>query len=398
MSLDGSPEITPSLQQAFEAFNVSAQKLSTAYAELEERFRNVNQELAETNLRLRQHLEEKQRLHHYLESILNSMGTGVVVFDLEGKISLFNHSTEQLTGLEAAEVMDQPCKMVFGDESYCAPQVSYQHDVTPSWLPADRGIPLDVRTDLVKDVEGNLLGILLLMEDISERKHLEEQVRRTNTLTALGKMAAEVVHEIRNPLAAMQIYARLLQQDLEGQNKHLADDIMAAIHSLELISGNMLSLTRPVSPRFRQVNLAQVIESALEFSVYALEENEIDLVCDYPQEGLICDVDSEQLKQVTLNLLLNAIQAMPSGGRLVIHIAKSDPKHLTWKISDTGCGIPKENIERIFTPFFSSKPSGTGLGLHTVERILQAHRASIEVLSEVSKGTEFTIRLPIQQI
>ncbi len=392
-----STEIVSALQQAFETFNEAAHTLSVAYAELEQKLESVNKELEEANQELRLNLQEKQRLHHYLVSILNSMRTGVVVFDLDGRITVFNRDAEQLTGLLASDVVGRQSESVFGDHAYHHPEPHTQHDVMPEWLPADRKIPLDLRTELVKDTAGEALGVLLLMEDISSRKQLEEQVRRTTTLAALGKMAAEIVHEIRNPLAAMQIYARILQQELDGESKHLAEDIMAEIQSLDIISGNMLSLTRPVEPRFECISLADVIESALEFSIYAVEEHDIELIRKYPRQGLNCEGDFQQLKQVALNLVLNAIQAMPEGGTLEIKASPSDNQYLVWQIKDTGCGIPEEHRDRIFTPFFSSRQSGTGLGLHTVERILQTHGATIRIESEVGKGTEFTIHLPIQR-
>lgn len=393
-----STDVVHSLQRAFEAFNTSAQKLTQAYAELEKKFQNVNRELEEANRQLRRNLEEKQRLHHYLESILNSMSTGVVVFNREGQITLFNRAAERICGRQAREVIGQSCESVFQGIGYHIPEPRDEHDVQPPWLPPDRRVPLDVHTDLVRDGAGNVLGVVLLLEDISEHKKLEEQIQRTNRLAALGKMAAEVAHEIRNPLAAMQIYARILQQELDGDLRHLADELMTGIQSLEVISGNMLSLARPLTPRLERIDLAKVLEDALEFSIYALEENDIQLIRRYPPEGLYCEADFLQLKQVALNLILNAIQAMPEGGQLEIAISQADDQtNLVWRTRDTGCGIPEEDLDRIFTPFFSSKPSGTGLGLHTVERILQAHQATIDVVSEVGKGTEFIIRLPMHQ-
>lgn len=238
-----------------------------------------------------------------------------------------------------------------------------------------------------------MIGAVEVIKDISERKMLEEQIRRSETLSALGEMAAQVVHEIRNPLGAIQLYVGILQRELSGDQKKLADDIASGLRSIEVITSNLLALARPISPSFQEVDILGLLEEVIAFAIYAIEENGIRLIRDYPERGLVCHVDPEQIKQVALNLILNAIQAMPEGGVLRISASKGNGR-IRLEFEDTGVGIPQEHLDKIFNPFFSTKSTGTGLGLYTVDKILRAHGASIRVKSQVGVGTCFLIEIP----
>jgi two-component system sensor histidine kinase AtoS len=206
-------------------------------------------------------------------------------------------------------------------------------------------------------------------------------------------MAIQVAHEIRNPLGAIQLFMGMLQKGLTGDDLKLANDVVAGLRSIEAITANLLSLARPITPSFAEVDLISLLDDVVAYSIYAMEENGIELVKDYPDSGLICYADSEQLKQVAFNLTLNAIQAMPEGGSLRI-VASEIRNVIRIEFHDSGCGIDKENLDKIFNPFFTTKNSGTGLGLYTVDRIVRAHDAIVKVSSERGVGTSFIVELP----
>ena len=378
------------LKAAFESFTSAVDKLSKAYSELEKEVARLRRELARENA-------EKEKLRNYLVSILNSIDLGIVALDKEGKVIVFNRAASRFFGGKPEEVLGKEGREVLGEGS---PLLATLADGSPKHL-ADvticpsggEPIQVEISTAPVRDEEGKVIGAVQIVEDVTERKRLEEQMRRSETLSALGEMAVQVAHEIRNPLGAIQLFVGILQRELTGDLKKLADDIASGLRSIEVITSNLLSIARPIKPSLQEADIGQLLDEAISFTIYAIEENGIKLIREYPPRGLKCWVDPERMKQVFLNLILNAIQAMPEGGELRISAAKRG-EWIRLEIEDTGCGIPKEHLDKIFNPFFSTKRSGTGLGLYTVDKILRAHGASISVRSEVGVGTCFTIELP----
>jgi len=400
MSKKKPKDIVPSLTEVFQSFNISAEKLSIAYSELEKKLENVNKELEEANIQLSQSLKEKEELHNYLASILESMNAGVVAIDLTGKITIFNCVAESLTGIDAQYALKKTYQEVFSENQVLLSALNSREDGETVIYSEGKAEPIDVdiSVELVKDRDGNVLGTLLIINNISELKQLLTQLQRANTLAALGEMATEVAHELRNPLGAIKLYAEMLQQDLDDDMQKLAYNIICGVNSLEIITSNLITVARPMKPNFQEINLAGVLNDVVAFTIYALEEKNIQLETHYDAETLNCYADFEQLKQVMLNLVLNAIQAMPKGGKLQL-IAKKDSvrERIRLTVADDGCGIPADLQEKIFTPFFTTKESGTGLGLYTVDKILQAHSATVDVKSKEHIGTSFIIHLPINQ-
>ena len=384
--------------EAFQSFDSASEKLADAYADLEKRLENVNRELERTNQELSQSLQEKEALHNQLACILESMTAAVVAVNLDGNISLFNRSAEQLMGKKGSQVIGQPYAQIFGNRPFLLetltshqPYVGLEGSIKT--LDTTEPIPVQIGTVLIQQSDGQVLGALEMIHDISERKELEEQLGRSTALAELGRMAAEVAHDLRNPLGAIRLYAGMLQQELTDDRKQLADSVVRGLDTLESITYNLLSLARPIKPSFQFVDFTDLVQEVITYTRYAIIENEIQLIEDYAA-SLICYGDFEQLKQIVLNIILNAVQAMPEGGELSL-IGQTDEKRelLVFCVKDTGCGIPSDIQEKIFTPFFTTKPSGSGLGLHTVNRIVQAHFGRIRVESQESQGTSFYIEL-----
>ena len=387
--------------EAFDSFDSATDKLTEAYTDLERRLETVNRELEQTNRELTQSLIEKEELHDKLACILESMTASVIAVDLNGNVSLFNHAAESLTGIGSEEAMGQLYEKLFSDRPYLLhtlqegkPYKSYEGFIKNPKLAEP--IAVEISTNLISNANGDVLGALEIVHNISERKQLEEQLSRSTALAELGKMAAEVAHDLRNPLGAIRLYAGMLQQELKDDRKELADSVVRGLNSLESITYNLLSLARPVRAKFEFVDLNGVLDDVLSFTQYAMDEKDIPLErsCD-TESQVVCYGDFEQLKQAMLNLVLNAIQAMPDGGNLEIRVGIDSEKELvTLCIADNGKGIPIDIQEKIFTPFFTTKPTGTGLGLHTVNRIVQAHYGRIRVVSTEGVGTQFFVELP----
>lgn len=230
--------------------------------------------------------------------------------------------------------------------------------------------------------------------DIKNRRlhDLELQHERNKRLIAMGEMAAKIVHEIRNPLCSIELYATMLEKELHETNlRELASGISTGISSLNTILTNMLLFARPHRPALNPVQLDSLLAESITALRPLMEARNIVVsyfLCDGDVNG-----DKELLKQVIMNIVINAVQAMPSGGTIGLRMRHENGSVLV-DICDTGEGIPSEYLERIFDPFFSTKDAGTGLGLAISAKIIQAHDGAITVQSEPGKGSTFRLRFP----
>ncbi len=230
----------------------------------------------------------------------------------------------------------------------------------------------------------------------------QEQLIQAEKLASLGQMAASIAHEVNNPLAGVLVYTQLLSKKIAGDNmsKEIALDYLSKMdseltRSTRLIR-NLLDFARQSPPTLREVNLNDVVNRALDLAALSAEPQGIQVVEDLSPSPPKVMADFDQLQQVCTNLILNAIQAMPDGGRLTLHTS-ADNSQLKIEVQDTGCGISEENMRKLFTPFFTTKGKGkgVGLGLAVAYGIIQRHHGRIEVQSKEGEGTTFTIYLPL---
>ncbi len=236
-------------------------------------------------------------------------------------------------------------------------------------------------------------------------KHSLERSRRTERLAAMGEMAANIAHDIRNPLGCIELFANSLEAALEEQPdlRVLADRISSGVKSIDAIITNLLLFIRPAeATRFECFDIYAVLDDALFFMEHlANRENSIDVSVEYTHRPLFIEGDLELMKQVCLNIILNAVQSMPDGGRLCIKTSRqaesrgNTPAWMELRISDTGKGIAPEQLPKIFDPFYTTKARGTGLGLSIVHTIVEKHGGYVDVESDLGRGTGFCIHLPL---
>ncbi|MDR0516544.1 MAG: hypothetical protein LBH25_05805 [Fibromonadaceae bacterium] len=229
-------------------------------------------------------------------------------------------------------------------------------------------------------------------------KKMQEEVQQSRVLSALGEMAATVVHEIRNPLGGIGGYAGLLAKSIpqEDPRRKYVDKIIGGIASLNKIVGNLLVYTKKINLEKQSTDLVAWAEAILAYMEIEIgrENKEVKIERNFPAEPLIAEIDGEKLQQVMLNLLINAVHAIEGKGCISVGIcAKENFTEIS--ISDTGKGIELEHLKNIFTPFFTTKEQGTGLGLAIVKKIVDLHEGSISVESSVGKGTSFFIQIPV---
>ncbi|MBI5182856.1 MAG: PAS domain S-box protein [Nitrospinae bacterium] len=376
---------------------------------LSERLKKVREELKEKS----GDLIELQRFH---ENVVRSIGSGLLTTDLKGGITSFNQAGEGISGYKFEEVKGLSCpdlfdlpeiSMVFkepimiGNNPYRCEGIFRRKD--------GRKIYIGISFSLLRDEMDRVKGVISIFQDITKVKEMEERVARAERFAAIGKISAGIAHEIRNPLASMSGSIQVLKDELtlDGENRRLMEIVVRETDRLNMIIKEFLGYANPKPLRSRRCNINKIIEETLTLLKHSREYNpKIELVISNKIE-IWAEIDPEQMKQVFWNLSINAIQAMPDGGKLEITTSYNNQDHIDrdnignplsrqrvkMVFHDTGIGISKEDMAKIFDPFFTTKEGGTGLGLATVYRIIEDHGGSIGIKSQPGKGTYVNIYL-----
>ena len=359
---------------------------------------------------LRQVLDD-QRLK---ELILKSIPSGLMTLDLRGCITTFNHAAEAVLGYRPREVLGQPVQKILNLKQFTGLDADQGQTGRSSTLVAlDRHgqeVVLDVAMSPLRDDRGEPVGVLVTFSDITSVHRLEEEKRRLDRLAALGQMAANVAHEVRNPLASIKTSMQMLLYDLaEGSGGALGRDdggdemceagqesisvVLKEVERLDTIVRDLLLFAKPRQLHRVACNLSEVSDRVLQLLQAQCDEAGVVVHRVYLEVPLV-RVDVGQLEQVLFNLYTNGIQAMPDGGVLTIG-CQVMPGWLEWSVSDTGVGIAPDQLERIFQPFFTTKAHGIGLGLPITRRLIEDHRGQLLVESQFGYGTRITVRLPV---
>ncbi len=393
------------LQESFDHFNQATAKLQRAYASLEEKFENINRELEEKNAELIKTISEKEDMKNYLQNILESLTTGVIVTNLEEEIQTVNRCAEIFTGLSRDNALGKDMAAVLGDSF---PEKNAQVCFS-EYFREERGRKvrlsgrtLEIFSAPVHDRNSDVIGTVFLLRDVTRVEKLEEMAKRSEKFAAMGEMAANIAHEIRNPLGSIELFASLLVKDLPGKrDRDRVSRIIASVKNVDNKISNLLLFTRNTPPTRRRVNLHDLLKEIETFSEEIFTQGNIVFTIRYADMDPVVGGDAEMLKQVFFNLILNALQAMPEGGRLSIDTARcpaaagNAAPFVEIRLSDDGVGIAEENMGRIFDPFFSTREQGTGLGLAIVHNIVDMHGGSINIERGESAGTVVTVLLPL---
>ena len=248
------------------------------------------------------------------------------------------------------------------------------------------------------DIGGNLY-FTGIVRDISEYVELEEKVRKNERLAAVGNTVSQIVHEIKNPLMIIGGFAQQLlkAQTLDSKGLQKLSIITEEVNRLESLMGEMRDYSRPPDLKRQTGRIEKLLQEVFDSYLDILKEKGIELILVPPEALPACNLDFQQLKQVLLNLVKNASEAMPAGGSITLSVARRPP-NLEIMVADTGEGMAPDVAENIFTPYFTTKSKGSGLGLAISRNIIRAHNGDISVESQPGKGSTFTIRLPLSEI
>jgi len=414
------------LVYAFQNFAQATETLSKSYKALQQKITQLNTELSEANKALSRKVAELNRVRTYLKNILDSMMDGLIVLDLDGKITIFNHSAERITGYKAEDVLGRHYEAIFGKEneefvSLLKESLDKRTAIIgeKNFFSSEKRIFLEVTANPVKDNDGKTEGVVVVFRDVSLIRYLKDEIQRKKKLAILGEMAASVAHEIRNPLSGIEGFALLLRDNLkeDREKKKWVEHIIKGARSLNNLVNNLLSFSHPLKPDFQFIMIDQIIESTLTLIQQKIQKEKIavSMVKKFSSHPVKIVGDPDLLRQAFLNLMLNAVEAMPGGGKLSILVKvdslaqatcqSENKKHrgitcnidrdVIVEISDTGHGIAPENISRIFHPFFTTKSKGCGLGLAIVQQIVESHGGKIRVRSKPGEGTTFILHLPL---
>jgi two-component system nitrogen regulation sensor histidine kinase GlnL len=352
------------------------------------------------------------------QQILTSLEDGVITVDAEGTVIFYNEAAETLTDISAVTARHKPLERLFKREPWLLQLVK---STRPPRQESARGegdfvtrwggkTPVSVTASPLQDHAGSFLGSILLLRDITHRKELEEDLKRADRLSLLGTLAAGLAHEIRNPLGGIKGAAQLLRRAVESDASLRAytDILIRESDRVNQLIEQLLDLSRPCQPNFAAVNIHEILDEVLLLEGHSAPEKIISVRKRFDPSLPAIRGDRAQLMQVFLNLVKNAYQAMDGGGSLVLttrletdfHIraqGKRRSRFIWVDIADDGSGITEENLPHIFSPFFTTKNSGTGLGLATCYRIINEHGGMIRVESTAGKGTTFKVCLLVAE-
>ncbi|MEE9538693.1 MAG: ATP-binding protein [candidate division NC10 bacterium] len=361
---------------------------------------HLAERLREAGRQLEAQRTDIRNLKTLYQDVIANISSGIMTLDLAGRIVSFNATAERITGLRASEAVGSSYTELSLDEfpglkAFSSREKGSARAETFEAAFARRDgavLPVGVTYSSLRDGDERLLGTVAIFQDLTERKQIEEQLRRADRLAAVGQLAASIAHEVRNPLAAISGSIQLLHEELKGQgHEQLLGLIIREADRLKLITGQFLDQVRVPGSPGRGCDLVATLEETL----FLLQQSEeyrpaIHVGFEKTVETLAVQAERDRLKQIFWNIGLNAFQAMPRGGTLTV-IVRAEEGFGAVEFHDSGEGIPADQLSRIFEPFYTTKSRGTGLGLAIAKRLVEDLGGRIEVKCPPAGGTTFQI-------
>jgi len=382
-------------------FNHNSLELIDEYRRLEARVDHLTHQLEAKNRELESSLQAREEARAFLLSILESLKGGVAVLDHELQPTFVNRRLTELAG----GVSDQRVRQWLGDKLVASLERGEK-----SYLPLDcekvvqspdgTMVPVHFSVAEVGTVNDRSHYVMVL-QDVTTLKRIEAEAARTRRLASLGMMASELAHQVKNPLGGIELCASLLKEKSAGDAKQLAGEILGATRRLSTTVSKLLAFAAEPSISSDLLSISSVMKDLLQECFALFDDPAWSIVVDIERDLPAVWGDRGLLVQALVNLIVNAKEAMPNGGRVSLQACLSPlatingqiHKAVEIKVRDHGVGIAAENREQVFDPFFTTKSQGTGLGLAFAHKIISAHHGSIEITSAPQAGSEFTIRL-----
>lgn len=345
-------------------------------------------------------------LQAFRDLIFQSVGSGLIAVNPEGRVTAFNRTAEAITGVPERDALGQTWEALFGsgvDLEEVRLAVASPAGTSPRYeirlkRRDGREVPLGVSFRSLHSGEGEAVGLIGVCQDLSSIKRMEERVRQADRLATIGRLAANIAHEIRNPLASLSGAIEALVRELppDTGRERLVEIVLRESDRLNQIIRDFLEYARPAPVSPHAINLSDLLEEVVLLLEHRALPAELKVVREFG-ERLPARVDPQQLRQAVWNLCINAVQAMPEGGELRLGgriVPSGNAASLQLWVTDTGHGITDNDLPHVFEPFFSTKAEGSGIGLALVYRVMQDHGGQIEVRSQPGSGTTFLLTLP----
>ncbi|MGO9136943.1 MAG: ATP-binding protein [Syntrophales bacterium] len=345
------------------------------------------------------------------ENILEGAPNGIMAIDEHGKVRSINRKAGEILRLKRRMVLGKPIAEILRNEIAVMLNDTLTNQRTEQYAEIATGKKdgtteiYGMNSSILKSRAGHAVGAIMTIQDLTAIKQTEAMLRRVDNLSSLGQMSANIAHEIRNPLASINFNVQNLSKKLMRDQavQRTLHNTMEGIDRIKMVIRRTLDFSKNINPSMTYGHLHDVLDDSIALIAQQLKERKIEIKKDLGSGVPDLNFDHHQIRNVFVNLLLNATEAMPKGGTITVksrieeNSIMQGPKRLLLTIKDNGVGIPHENMKRIFDPFFTTKPEGTGLGLSIAHKILEQHNALIDVRSRENGGTSFFLRFSLSE-
>ncbi len=342
------------------------------------------------------------RVKAFSDNLVENMPMGLIAIDPEERIASFNQTAESMLGINAEDaVLKQLSDILPPSFRNFFYQLKTKTGPFTTEIEAainhGKNLPLEVIGTALMEEDGAPLGWVILFRDLTEIRQLKKEILRSQRLASIGRLAAGVAHEIRNPLSSIKGFATYFKERYRDtpDDRQTADIMIQEVERLDRVIGQLLEFARPMSIQEKPINIEALIRHSLKMIESDAQAKNITLNFKNDAHLETATIDPDRVKQVLLNLYLNAIEAMEKGGDLTVSLLPAQRDNgIQITVVDTGPGIRREDLPHLFDPYFTTKPSGTGLGLAIVHKIVESHHGEIEIKSRPGEGTTVVLTIP----
>jgi len=363
-------------------------------------FGAVNTKIDRLGRQMRDVKEVFSALKENLDQIMGTLQDGLILFTKDARIVLVSASAERFVGKQRGEMLGQTVDEVFDDSSRLGQIVldafALRQPVPQREIELDRGRRIQLSLDFIAEA-GEQLGALLTMRDSESVRRIENEIELSRRLAAIGRLTSGVAHEVKNPINSIVVHLEVLREKLlqvDPETKRHMDVIGSEIHRLDRVVKTLVDFTRPVELKLTEIDLRQIVDDVVALAAPEAERQGVNISATLDSDPLMARVDADLIKQALLNVVLNGVQAMPRGGPLRV-TADRIGETARIMVEDHGEGIPPEVRDKIYNLYFTTKKSGSGIGLAMTYRVMQLHNGALDFDSEPGHGTTFRMLLPV---
>ncbi len=360
----------------------------------------VNTKIDRLGRQMRDVKEVFTAMKENLDQLMESLQDGLILFTRDSRVVLVSSSAERFVGRRRSEILGHTVEDIFKLDGRLGTVVldafALHQSVPQREIELQTGQRVQIALDFISE-RGERIGALLTMRDAESVRRIENEIELSHRLASIGRLTSGVAHEVKNPINAIVVHLELLREkmrDAQPDTRRHMDIISNEIHRLDRVVQTLVDFNRPVELRLKSTDLRRVLEEVTQLAAPEAEQNGVSIVMQLGTAPLPVLIDYDLVKQALDNVVLNGVQAMPEGGTLQI-TARHDDKAATVEVRDAGPGIPPEIRDRIFNLYFTTKKTGSGIGLAMTYRVLQMHHGSLDFETEVGSGTTFRLCLPL---